>query len=59
MGLDVPDEVDGREVLGRDVRMVLDSEGVDAVEREGGGGSRGMGTLDTDIDLGGCIHTIM
>lgn len=33
--------------------MELESNGVDAVEREGGGGRRGMGTLATEVDLGG------
>lgn len=54
---DVPG-VEGREELGRGASMELareelERDGVDAVAREGGGGRRGIGTLDTEVDLGG------
>ena len=50
--------VEGREELGRGVTAseVAVRDGWEAVEREGGGGRRGMGaagTLETEFALGG------
>jgi hypothetical protein len=51
VGLEVPS---GREELvERGETVVLANDGVDVVVREGGGGRRGMGTLDIEVDLGG------
>lgn len=50
----VPLGVDGREELGRGMFTELENDGVDTADRDdGGGGRRGIATVDADVDLGG------